>query len=110
MSRHRAHDDVFLAIADPTRRRILELLAEEERPVNALAEPFHMSLPAVSQHLRKLRHAGLVSQRCEGRQRVYCLNPARLKEVADWVATYERFWSGKLDALGRYLDKRKEKR
>ena len=110
MSRRPATSDVFLAIADPTRRRLLELLANGERSVNDLAEPFDMSLAAVSQHLRTLREAGLVSQRCDGRHRFYGLTPERLKEIADWVAAYEHFWSGRLDALGRHLAARSTKR
>lgn len=96
--------DVFHAIADPTRRRILDLLADREMPATAIAEPFEMSQPAVSQHLKVLRNAGLVTQQKAGRQRRYKLEPERLKQVYDWLAHYERFWTEKLTKLGQYLD------
>lgn len=99
-----ASTDVFSAIAAPARRAILACLAQREMPVLELAESFEMSLPAVSQHLGVLRGAGLVSVRKAGRQRIYKLNAAPLKAVADWVAPYEEFWGEKLVALGEYLD------
>lgn len=98
--------DVFHAVADPTRRRLLDRLARSESPVNALAAPFRMSRPAVSQHLRILRDAGLVTVRRSGRARLYRLEARRLREVYDWVAHYERFWKQKLKALGEYLERR----
>ena len=102
-----AHSDVFLAIAHPARRAILDRLRAGEQPVNALAEPFDMTLPGVSQQLRILRHAGLVTERRVGRQRVYALNPEPLREVRDWMRTYEQFWATKMKGLGKYLDKHK---
>ncbi|MCG8407194.1 MAG: metalloregulator ArsR/SmtB family transcription factor [Phycisphaerales bacterium] len=95
---------VFQAIADPTRRRILDLLKKHEHPVNSLHEHFDMTQPALSQHLRVLREVGVVSRRRQGRQQIYCLNAVMLKEVYDWVGHYEQFWRGKLNALGEYLD------
>ena len=77
--------DVYTAIADPTRRGLLDLLAEGERPVKRLAEPFAMTRPAVSQHLRVLREAGLVTERRVGRERRYRLRAAPLREVDEWV-------------------------
>jgi DNA-binding transcriptional ArsR family regulator len=103
-----AHSDVFQAIANPARRAILDRLRDGEQPVLALAEPFAMTLPAVSQQLRVLRRAGLVYERREGRQRYYRLNPAPLKEVRDWVRYYDRFWARKLRDLGDYLNKHKD--
>jgi len=97
--------DVFRAIADPTRRALLDLLRTRDRSVNELAEPFHMSQPAISQHLRVLRHADLVRPQQVGRQRVYRLNPRPLRQVRDWAALYERFWQKKLAALGDFLDR-----
>lgn len=97
--------DVYHAIADPTRRGLLDLLGGADLPVNSLAAPFRMSRPAVSQHLRILRQAGLVSVRRDGRQRHYRLQAARLRQVYDWVAHYERFWKEKLAALREYLDR-----
>jgi DNA-binding transcriptional ArsR family regulator len=105
MSRRRASSDAFRAIAHPTRRAVLDLLRIHERPVRELAESFQMTQPALSQHLRVLRDAGLVDQRRSGRERLYRIKPQVLKPVADWIAEYERFWRGKLRALGDYLEK-----
>ena len=96
--------DVYAAIADPTRRRILDLLAHAGRSVTELAEPFAMSRPAISQHLKVLRDAGLVAEQRSGRQRIYRLAPDGLREVDMWLASYRRFWRTKLAALGEYLD------
>lgn len=104
MSRTTARSDIFHAIADPTRRAILDRLQHGEQPVKQLAEPFAMSLPAVSQHLQVLCDVGLVTQQRDGRQRIYRLNPTPLQEVSDWVSQYEQFWKTKLDALGEYLE------
>jgi DNA-binding transcriptional ArsR family regulator len=103
MSRRAANTDVFSAIADPTRRRLLDLLAGGAQPVNQLAERFRVSLSAVSQQLRLLREADLVAVQRVGRQRWYRLNALPLARVAAWVATYERFWREKLDALEEHL-------
>lgn len=100
--------DVYLAIADPTRRRLLDLLGPGERPVNSLAAPFRMSRPAISQHLRVLRQVGLVGVTKHGRERYYRVRGERLREVFDWVAHYQAFWGEKLAALGHYLDRQKE--
>jgi DNA-binding transcriptional ArsR family regulator len=105
MGRQRADSDVFLAVADPTRRRLLDLLAAGEKGVTELAEPFDVTLPAISQHLRILREAKLVRERREGRRRLYRIDPAPLREVFDWIGHYERFWREKLDALGNYLER-----
>jgi len=96
---------VYFAIADPTRRRLIELLgAGPGQPVHALAEPFSMTRPAISQHLRILRDAGLVSEHRVGRERRYQLRAGPLREVSDWVRQYERFWQQRLTNLGAYLD------
>ncbi len=100
----RAARRIFFAISDPTRRQILDLLLRSERSVNDLVRPFRMSQPAISQHLRILREAGLVQVRRVGRERRYRLRGARLRAVYDWVSHYERFWNEKLHALGAYLD------
>jgi DNA-binding transcriptional ArsR family regulator len=110
MHRVSARADVFHVIADSTRRRILDLLAEGERPAQELGAPFRISQPAISKHLAVLRAAGLVSQRQEGGRRIYRLEAEHLEEVFDWVRHYERFWDAKLAALGRYLDRRKRNR
>ncbi|MBE9107143.1 helix-turn-helix transcriptional regulator [Nostoc cf. edaphicum LEGE 07299] len=104
MSRPAASADVFVAIADPTRRALLDLLRSGEQPVKELAQPFAMSLPAISQHLQILCEAGLVQMRKAGRQRFYRLNPEPLKHISEWIAHYEQFWQEKLDALGNYLE------
>jgi DNA-binding transcriptional ArsR family regulator len=96
--------DVFRAVADPTRRTILDRLARGEIPAGDLASGFDMTQAAVSQHLKVLRDAGLVGVRAEGRRRLYGLRAERLREVDDWVSTYRRFWEERLDALGRLLD------
>ncbi|HEV7217023.1 MAG TPA: metalloregulator ArsR/SmtB family transcription factor [Chloroflexota bacterium] len=96
--------DVFQAIADPTRRGLLEMVAGGERPVKALAESFQMTRPAVSQHLRVLRDAGLVTERRVGRERRYRLRAGPLREVRDWVRQYDKFWQERLAALGEHLE------
>ncbi|MEE8106523.1 MAG: metalloregulator ArsR/SmtB family transcription factor [Planctomycetota bacterium] len=104
MPRAAATESVFQSIADPTRRGILDLLKEGERPASELGAPFQMSQPALSQHLRILRDANLVSVRAKGRQRIYRLNPEPLQELYDWVTHYQEFWHDKLRALGAHLD------
>lgn len=97
--------EVFAAISHPARRRMLDLLAEGERPVNAIAGEFTMSRPAVSQHLRVLLDAGLVTEERYGRERRYRLAPGPLLAVRDWIAHYERFWDDHLDRLRAHLAK-----
>ena len=94
----------FNALADPARRRILELLRERERPVNELVERLKLSQPGVSKHLRVLRKAGLVRVRPDGQQRWYGLRAEPLAELDEWLAPYREFWGGRLDALERHLD------
>jgi DNA-binding transcriptional ArsR family regulator len=96
--------DVFAAISTPVRREILALLAASELPVTTLAESFDMTLSAVSQHLGVLRDAGLVNVRKDGKQRLYRLDPAPLRTVAEWVDQYGPMWTEKLTKLGEYLD------
>jgi DNA-binding transcriptional ArsR family regulator len=99
------------ALSDPTRRTIVELLAEKERTAGQLAASFSTSRPAVSRHLRVLREHGLVHARAEGRERVYSLDPAPLAELDEWLARYRSFWTNRLDALDVELRRRrKEKR
>ncbi|MCA9728476.1 MAG: helix-turn-helix transcriptional regulator [Candidatus Eisenbacteria bacterium] len=98
---------VFRAIADPARRKILDRLATQgESPALELGEGFRSSQPALSKHLKVLRDAGLVRVRREGRLHLYALDAGPLREVAEWIDLYQRFWSGRLDALGQYLDSR----
>jgi DNA-binding transcriptional ArsR family regulator len=105
MARAAADASVFNAIADPTRRAILDLLQESERAVADLLQAIRATPSALSQHLAVLRRAGLVSVTRRGRHRLYRIEPAPLREVADWIAVYDRFWSAKLDTLGAYLDR-----
>jgi DNA-binding transcriptional ArsR family regulator len=100
--------DVFGAISHPARRHMLDLLAEADRSVNAIAGHFQMSRPAVSQHLRILLDAGLVTEQRHGRERRYRLVPAQLRPVRDWMAYYERFWDEHLERLEKHLTKRDE--
>jgi DNA-binding transcriptional ArsR family regulator len=99
-------DLVFRAVSDPTRRALLELLSVAERSVSELVTHFEISQPAVSQHLRLLVDAGLARVRRDGRQRIYALEAAPLREVYDWAAHYQQFWDEHLLRLGQYLDKR----
>ena len=96
--------DVFAALASPVRREILGLLLDGPLAVNALAESFDMRRPSVSEHLRVLRDAGLVTEQRDGRHRYYRLEADPLTEVRDWLAPYERFWRGKLRNLRQMLD------
>jgi len=93
----------FAALADPTRRAILARLADGEATVNELAEPFHLKLPTVSKHLKVLQRAGLVTQSRKAQWRPCRLEPAPLKDVADWVERYRRIWDGRLNQLDAYL-------
>jgi DNA-binding transcriptional ArsR family regulator len=95
--------DRFGALADATRRHLLERLASADRSVSELTSGLDMSHAAVSQHLRVLREAGLVVARKEGRHRYYQLRPAGLTELRDWLDELERFWQARLAALGDYL-------
>jgi DNA-binding transcriptional ArsR family regulator len=101
--------DVFGAISHPARRHMLDLLAEADRSVNAIAGHFEMSRPAVSQHLRILLNAGLVTEQRHGRERRYHFVPERLSPVRDWIAHYERFWDDRLQRLQKLLTKKKGK-
>jgi DNA-binding transcriptional ArsR family regulator len=103
MGRAVANADVFHAVADVTRRRMLDLLADGERMVSDIVDCFRVSQPAISQHLKVLREAGLVRVRQDGRHRFYRLNGAHLKEIAAWVTRYEQFWDDRLSHLGRHL-------
>jgi DNA-binding transcriptional ArsR family regulator len=93
----------LLAIADPTRRRIVELLAQRDRTSGELVEEFDVSAPAISQHLNVLREAGLVITRAEGQSRIQTLNPAGLDDIGAWLERTRNFWSQRLDALEREL-------
>ena len=93
------------AIAEPHRRRILELVAGEERSAGEIAAEFDVSQPAISQHLKALRDAGLVQVRAEAQRRIYALDPAGLAAIDTWLEGVRRFWPARLDALERELRK-----
>jgi DNA-binding transcriptional ArsR family regulator len=97
--------DPFEALADPTRRRLLDMLAKGDLAVHELADRFDVTRPAISQHLRVLRDADLVRETRFGRERRYRLHAVRLRRVQDWVRKYEVFWDDKLAALGRVLER-----
>ncbi len=97
-------DRTFGALADPIRRAILARLAEGEASVGELARPFDVSRPAISKHLRVLERAGLVRRARDGRVSRCALDAGPMREAADWVDQYRRFWEAQLDALARYLD------
>jgi DNA-binding transcriptional ArsR family regulator len=93
----------FAALADPTRRAILARLASGDASVTELAEPFEMSMPAVSRHLKVLEHAGLIARRRDAQWRPCRLEPGPLKDVATWTERYRRHWERRLDRLDDYL-------
>ncbi len=96
--------DTFTALADPTRRRIIESLATGETSFGELADKFDMSRPAVSQHLRVLREAGIVTSRADAQRRIYRLNQDGFDEVEAWLNKVRQFWNQRLDKLEQLLD------
>ena len=94
----------FAVLAEPTRRDILDLLRDGERPVGELVDRLQLSQPAVSKHLRVLREAGLVDVRADAQRRLYRLRPEPLAEVDEWLAPYRRLWNRSLDKLQRHLE------
>jgi DNA-binding transcriptional ArsR family regulator len=94
----------FAALSDPTRARIVDALADQDRTAGDIVSLFQVSQPSISRHLRVLREAGLVSVRPDGQHRVYRLNPGPLREIDVWLNRYRRFFAGRLDALERHLD------
>lgn len=105
----RAIDGVFRALADPTRRQVLERLSRSPASVSELAEPFEMALPSFMEHLRILEAYGLVRSGKTGRVRTYQLVPKRMQEAEDWLARQRTFWNTRLDQLDNYLLELKEK-
>ena len=96
------------ALADPTRRRIVELLADGERSAGEIASHFSTSRPGISRHLRVLREHGLVRARGEAQRRLYSLDPAPLQELDEWLHRYRRFWVNRLDALDTEIHRRRK--
>lgn len=107
MARAATTTDAFNAVAEPRRRLILELLAQGEKPVGDLVGLTDLAQPVVSKHLRVLREVGLVTVREEGRQRVYRLNTAPLRQIHDWLAAFEQLWQERFDALDAVLEELK---
>jgi DNA-binding transcriptional ArsR family regulator len=103
-------DRTFAALADPTRRSILGRLADGEATVTELAEPFDMTLPAVSKHLKVLERAGLITRGRRAQWRPCRLEPAHLKDASDWLEEYRRLWEERLDRLDEYLRELQEKK
>lgn len=97
--------DVFQAIADPNRRAILQLLADQKLTLNRVAENFDVSRPAISKHIKILTECGLVNIEKQGRERYCEADLKKLSEVSDWIEKYKKFWTAKLDALEDYLNK-----
>lgn len=96
--------DVIAVLAEPNRRRILDLLKDGERPVGELVDELGLTQPAVSKHLRTLRDAGLVEARVDAQRRLYRIRPEPLAELDAWLASYRSLWSASLDRLGRHLE------
>jgi DNA-binding transcriptional ArsR family regulator len=109
MARKPTTHDPFNAIAEPRRRRLLEVLGEKEMPVNEIVEKVGWSQPTVSKHLGVLKQVGLVKERREGRQRLYRVDAGRLKPIYDWVAPFQEYWSEKFDRLDEVLKGMQEK-
>jgi DNA-binding transcriptional ArsR family regulator len=101
---------VFTAVADPTRRAILDLLRQGEMSAGEVAERFPVSRPAVSRHLRVLRGAGLLKEKREAQWRRYSLNPAPLAQIDQWLSAYRVFWGARLHDLKRYVEEKERKR
>lgn len=97
--------DIFQAIADPTRREIIDLLAGQSLPVNKIADQFDISRPAISKHIKILNECGVVIIRKEGRKRYCRTDPGKIKEVVEWAARYREFWNERLDVLEELLEK-----
>jgi DNA-binding transcriptional ArsR family regulator len=105
-----SQSELLTVLAEPTRRRILDLLLERPRTVGELVGELHVTQPSTSKHLRVLREAGLVEVHPDAQRRVYGLRPHRLAELDEWLAPYRRLWERSLDSLERHLDDHPEKR
>lgn len=100
--------NAFAVLADPTRAKIIEALAERDHTAGEIVAMFSLTQPAISQHLRVLRDASLVRVRRDAQRRIYSLDPGPLREIDTWLDRYRRFWSTKLGAFERHLDPTKE--
>lgn len=99
MQFHDSHQPIFRALADPTRRAILAMLATGERPISDIASEFDMTRPAVAKHLKILKEGDLISVDHAGRERIHKLNPAPLKSASDWLSFFDQFWDNRLAQL-----------
>lgn len=104
-----ARRDVFQAIADPTRRQIISLIARNEMNLNAIVDNFDISRPSISQHVKILNECGIIVIEKRGRERYCKIQPANLRVVADWVEPFRELWEGKLDSFEKYLYKLQSK-
>lgn len=102
--------DVFQAIADPTRREIINMIAHQSLNLNSIADKFNVSRPAISKHIKILTECGLITIRQQGRERHCEAKLQKLNEVSDWIEQYRKFWTNKLDALEIYLDQLQTKK
>lgn len=102
--------DVFQAIADPTRREIINMIAQQSLNLNSIADKFHVSRPAISKHIKILTECGLIVIKQQGRERHCEAKLDKLNQVSDWVEQYRKFWTQKLDALEIYLDELQNKK
>jgi DNA-binding transcriptional ArsR family regulator len=102
--------DVFQAIADPTRRQIISLIANRPMNLNTISDNFNVTRPAISNHIRILTECGIIVVEQKGRERYCTIQPQSLKEVADWVGQYRKLWSDKLDSFESYLMKLKKQK
>ena len=109
MARSPTTSDVFNAIAEVRRREILDALIAGEKAVGTIVADLSLSQPQVSKHLRVLSEVGLVKCRAQGRHRLYSLEPARLRPLQDWLATYEQMWNDRLNRIDEYLRELQEK-
>lgn len=110
MARRPTTHDPFNAVAEPRRRQVLGAMGTEELSVNEIVERLGWNQPMVSKHLGVLKQVGLVKERRVGRQRLYRVNPERLKPIFDWVSPFERFWSDKFDRLDEILQELKKEK
>lgn len=110
MARRPTTHDPFNAVAEPRRRQVLEAIGTEELSVNQIVQRLGWNQPMVSKHLGVLKQVGLVEERRVGRQRLYRVNPERLKPIFDWVSPFERYWSERFDRLDQVLEEMKKEK
>ncbi|HEY3404970.1 MAG TPA: metalloregulator ArsR/SmtB family transcription factor [Ohtaekwangia sp.] len=102
--------DVFQAIADPTRREIIRILAKEPMNLNSIADNFDVTRPAISNHIRILEECGIIAIEQQGRERLCSIRPVNLKEVSDWIGQFNMLWEHRLESFEKYVNQLKSKR